>query len=308
MALADLAEGARDYVAASRSPRTLRAYQLDWTDFTTWCNNRGLQSLPAAPTTVVLYITHLADTKKPSTISRRLVSIAQAHKAERHPSPTADESVRLVHAGIRRTLGVATREVRPVVTEDLRRMVATCGNDLIGTRDRALLLLGFAAARRRSELVSLDVHDVAETKDGLVVSVRRSKTDPEGKGMKVGVPYGSFPETCPVRAVKAWKDAAVIEDGPLFRPVDRHGNVGSTGLSDRAVALVVKKRAELAGIDPSEVSGHSLRAGLATSAAAAGVPERVIANTTGHKSMAVLRRYIRGGELFKENAAAAVGL
>jgi len=308
MALADLAEGAGDYVAASRSPRTLRAYELDWWDFTTWCKGQRLKSLPAAPTTVALYITHLADTKKPSTISRRLVSIAQAHKAARYPSPTTDESVRLVHAGIRRTLGVAPREVKPIVTEDLKQMVATCGSDLIGLRDRALLLLGFAAARRRSELVALDVDDVTETKDGFVVTVRRSKTDPEGEGMKVGVPFGSYRETCPVRAVKAWKEAAGIEGGPLFRPVDRHGNLGTTRLSDKAVALVIKKRSELAGIDPSEVSGHSLRAGLATSAAAAGVPERVIANTTGHKSMTVLRRYIRSGELFKENAAAAVGL
>ena len=270
--------------------------------------DRGLSSLPADPTTVALYVTDMADTFKPSTISRRLVSIAQAHKAAGHPSPTTDERVRLVNAGIRRVHGVAPRQVRPVVTEDLRRMVATCGDDPAGVRDRALLLLGFAAALRRSELVALDAADVEETHDGLVVTVRRSKTDQEGAGRKIGVPFGSNPSTCPVRAWRAWVEEAEIADGPLFRGIDRHGNIAAGRLSDRGVALVVKRRAEQAGIDPTTVSGHSLRAGLATSAAAAGVSERAIAATTGHKSMTVLRGYIRDGSLFTENAAAAVGL
>ncbi|MGH7732529.1 MAG: site-specific integrase, partial [Gemmatimonadales bacterium] len=142
----------------------------------------------------------------------------------------------------------------------------------------------------------------------LVVTIRRAKTDQEGAGEKVGVPYGSNPATCPVRTLTAWKEAASITVGPLFRPVDRHGNVAPTALSGLAVALIVKGRAEEAGLDPEDFSGHSLRAGLATSAAAAGVPERIIAATTRHKSMTVLRRYIREGDLFRENAAAAVGL
>jgi integrase len=257
---------------------------------------------------VALYATDMADAFKPSTISRRLVSIAQAHKAAGHPSPTTDERVRLVNAGIRRVHGTAPRQVRPVVTEDLRRMVDACGSDPAGVRDRALLLIGFAAALRRSELVALDFTDVEETREGLVVTVRRSKTDQEGAGRKIGVPYGSNPATCPVRAWRSWVEHSVITDGPLFRGIDRHGNVANSRLGDRGVALTVKRRAERAGIDPDTVSGHSLRAGLASAAAAAGVSERAIAATTGHKSMTVLRGYIRDGNLFNENAAAAVGL
>src|SRR3984957_5910881 len=297
------------YTAASRSEATLRAYESDWAHFGAWCNERGVEALPAAPTVVAMYLTDMADSGyKATTISRRLVSIAQAHKAAGHKSPTSDETVRLVNAGIRRTIGTATRQVRPVVTEDLRVMVATCGEDPAGIRDRALLLLGFAAALRRSELVALDFMDIDKTREGLVVTIRRSKTDQEGEGRRVGGPYGSRPGTCPVRAYEAWVEATGLSDGPVFRPINRHGQMRDDRLSDRGVALIVKRRAETADIDPSLVSGHSLRAGLATSAAAAGVQERVIAQTTGHKSMTVLRRYIREGNLFSENAAAAVGL
>ena len=306
--LVEVAAQARVYVAASRSENTLRAYRADWEHFTFWCDQRNLSSLPADPHTVALYVTDMADTFKPSTISRRLVSIAQAHKAARHPSPSADEGVRLVNAGIRRVHGVAPRQVRPVGTEDLRRMVDTCGGNPAGVRDRALLLIGFAAALRRSELVALDANDIEETHDGLVITVRRSKTDQEGGGRRIGVPYGSNPFTCPVRAWKSWVEEADVTEGPLFRGIDRHGNVAAGRLSDRGVALIVKRRAERTGIDPDTVSGHSLRAGLATAAAAAGVSERAIAATTGHKSMTVLRGYIRDGSLFTENAAAAVGL
>jgi integrase len=308
VALADVASQARSSAAASRSEATRRAYRSDWAHFVAWCGARGLVSLPSDPATVARYVTDMADTFRPSTISRRLVSIAQAHKAGGHPSPTIDERVRLVNAGIRRVHGVAPRQVRPVVTEDLRRMVDSCGSDSAGIRDRALLLLGFAAALRRSELVSLDISDVDERPDGLVVTVRRSKMDQEGVGRKIGVPYGSHPSTCPVRAWRKWIESTGITDGPLFRGVDRHGNIAETRIGDRAVALIVKRRAKAAGIDPDTVSGHSLRAGLATWAAAAGVSERAIAATTGHKSMVVLRSYIRDGSLFTENAAAAVGL
>jgi len=179
---------------------------------------------------------------------------------------------------------------------------------LIGVRDRALLLVGFAGAFRRSELVSLDVADVAFGADGLIVQLRRSKTDQEGEGRKVGLPFGSNPLTCPVRAVRAWLDVAVIVRGPIFRPVDRHGNVAGTQLTDQSVALVVKRCAKAAGLDPRRYAGHSLRSGLATAAAMADVSERAIMAQTGHKSLPMVRRYIRDGSLFRRNAAAAVGL
>ncbi|WP_395089045.1 tyrosine-type recombinase/integrase [Armatimonas sp.] len=179
---------------------------------------------------------------------------------------------------------------------------------LIACRDRALLLLGFAGAMRRSELVGLDVADVVETSDGLVVTIRRSKTDQEGQGRKIGIPYGSKLATCPVRSLRAWKVRAKITAGPLFRQVNRHGKVLEGRLGDRTVALVVKRAVAATGVDVANYAGHSLRAGLATAAAMAGVSERVIQGQTGHKSLPILRRYIREGSLFRENAAAEVGL
>ena len=175
-------------------------------------------------------------------------------------------------------------------------------------RDRALLLLGFAGAFRRSELIGLDRAAVALTTDGLVVTLRRSKTDPEGAGRKIGIPYGSHPETCPVRAFRAWLEASRITAGALFRPINRHAQLGTRRLSAYAVALIVKRYATAAGLNASEFAGHSLRSGLATSAAQAGASERAIMNQTGHRSLNMVRRYIREGSLFRENAAAVVGL
>jgi integrase len=217
--------------------------------------------------------------------------------------------VRLVLAGIRRTHGTAQEGKAPVLTADVRKMVDALPAGAIGVRDRALLLLGFAAALRRSELVGLDVGDVQETTDGLVVRIRKSKTDQEGAGRLVGVPYGSAPATCPVRALRAWLEFRCDVDPALFRHIDWHGKQHKR-LTDKAVARLVKRAADRVGIDPATVAGHSLRAGLATSAAAANVPERVIALQTGHESMTMLRRYIREGALFVlgQNSAAAIGL
>jgi integrase len=187
-------------------------------------------------------------------------------------------------------------------------MVNSLPDTVKGKRDRALLLLGFAGAFRRSELVGLSVEDLQESRDGITVLLRRSKTDQEGEGRKVGIPYGQHPETCPVRALQAWREVAGISEGLLFRAVNKSGKVGGKGLSPIDVARAVKSAAAAAGLNPAFFSGHSLRAGLATAAAAAGVAERVIMATTGHKSERMLRRYIREGNIFRENAAAAVGL
>ena len=156
--------------------------------------------------------------------------------------------------------------------------------------------------------MALDTADVEETADGLVVTIRRSKTDQDGQGRRVGLPYGSNPATCPVRALRAWHAASGITEGPLFRPINRHGQIQDRRLTAQSVALVVKRVAEAAGLDPARFSGHSLRSGLATSAAAAGVSERSIMNQTGHKSVVMVRKYIREGSLFRDNAAAGVGL
>ncbi len=306
--LESVADDARRYVASAKAPATLRAYRSDWAHFTTWCDLHGRSALPAEPETVALYLSDLARVAKPATLQRRLSSISQAHQAAGHPTPTVDPVVRAVHAGIRRTQGTAPIVKAPAVTAELRAMVTHLPGDLRGVRDRAMLLVGFAAALRRSELVALDVADVAETAEGLVVTLRRSKTDPEGAGRRIGVPYGSHPATCPVRALRAWTETAGVVNGPLFVTIDRAGRLGTARASDRAVARAVQRAAQAAGLDPARYAGHSLRAGLATSAAAAGASERSIMNQTSHKSLPMVRRYIRDGSLFSDNAAATVGL
>jgi len=306
--LAEIAADARDYVAASRAENTTLVYRTGWAQFTAWCDEHRVTALPAAPETVACYVADLAKAAKPATIDLRLAAISAAHRAAGHESPTTAEAVRLVRRGVRRTLGTAQRQVRPLTVPELRTMLQGLGSEPAGCRDRALLLLGFAGALRRNELVGLDVADITEGIDGLTVRLRRSKTDQEGAGRTLGIPFGSNPVTCPVRAWRTWLEVSGITEGPAFRPVDRHGHIGSTRLSAQAVALVLKRHAARAGLDPDEMAGHSLRAGLATSAAAAGVPERVIAEQTGHKGTAMLRRYIREGSLFRENAASAVGL
>ena len=264
--------------------------------------------LPALPETVALYLTTLAEWHKASTLTRRISAISQAHQAAGFDSPTQAPVVRQLMKGIRRTLGTAQTGKSPVKVEHLRTIIAGLDPDrALDVRDRALILVGFAGAFRRSELVGLDIEDLEFNENGLVVHLRRSKTDPEGQGRKVGIPYGSTPATCPVRAVEAWMAVLQTDEGPLFRAVDRHGRIHKTRLTPQSVALVVKKLIAKAGI-PGDYAGHSLRAGLATAAAAAGVPERAIMAQTGHRSLATLRKYIREGSLFLENAAAKVGL
>lgn len=298
----------REYIRASKAPNTLRGYQSDWRDFCGWCTSRVLGPLPASPETVAAYIADAADRLKPGSLQRRLNAIAEAHKAIGAESPTHAPVVRSVMKGIRRTKGTAPAQKAPALTDDIRAMVEATDAGLLGARDRALVLLGFAGAFRRSELVSLDVGDCAFGRDGLTVTLRRSKTDQDGAGRKLGIPYGANPDTCPIRVVQSWIEAASIAGGPLFRAVNRHGQVRPNRLSDITVARVVKKLAAAAGLDPAKYAGHSLRAGHATSAAIAGASERAIMNQTGHRSTTMVRRYIRDGNLFRDNSAGKLGL
>ncbi len=222
--------------------------------------------------------------------------------------PTHSPVVANTMKGIGRTLGTAPTQKAPAVTDDIRAMVEAADVGTIGARDRALVLLGFAGAFRRSELVALDVEDCEFSKDGLTVILRQSKTDQEGQGRKVGIPFGSNPETCPVRVLQAWMEEAAISAGPLFRPLNRHGQVKAGRLSGIDVARIVKKVAARAGLDAAKYAGHSLRAGHATSAAIAGASERSIMKQTGHRSVQMVRRYIRDGNLFRDNSGGKLGL
>ncbi len=223
-------------------------------------------------------------------------------------SPAAAPAIRTLIAGIRRSKGTAARQKKPIVVADLERMIAALPANLLGLRDTALLLVGFAGAFRRSELVALNWEDVEFRKEGLVIQIRCSKTDPEGQGRKIAIPYGCRASLCPVRALEAWRDQAGGDAGPLFLGVDRHGNVSRARLSDRAVARAVQRAAERCGLNAGELAGHSLRSGFATAAAAGGASERSIMNQTGHRSLPILRRYIREGSLFQENAVRSTGL
>jgi integrase len=301
-------EKAKEYAGQSRAENTKRAYSSDWRRFGEWCEAQGLEALPASPMTVIAYITSMAERYKVATLQRHLVSISQAHEMNGHPSPVKNKNVRTVMEGIRRAKGSAQDRKAPVLVEDLRRMVEALPATVQGKRDRAMLLIGFAGAFRRSELVALDVGDVEVTRDGLVVTVRRSKTDQEGQGRKVGIPYGSNPATCPVRALQDWLEASEITAGPLFRPVDKGGKVLDRRASHRAVARLVKRLARAAGLDPRRFSGHSLRAGFATQAAMNAASDRSIMKQTGHRSRAMVDRYVRDGSLFRDNAAARLGL
>lgn len=306
-ALESTAEEARNYIQDARSIATRRAYSRDWRDFESWAGLHSLTALPAAPETVSLYLAHLAQTHKPATLTRRLASISIAHQAARHESPTRALLVRETMKGIRRVKGTAQEEKAPATIDIVRRMVAIIPKTNAGLRDRALLLLGFAGAFRRSELASLNYEDLVFTDNGIEITLRRSKTDQEGAGRKVGIPYGSRLETCPVRSTRSWFDNAGICRGPVFLAINRHGHIKGR-LTGASVALIVKRYAAAAGLDAALFAGHSLRAGFATAAALAGVSERLIQKQTGHKGVTMLRKYIREGDLWRENAAADVGL
>ena len=301
-------EQAREFIRASKAESTLRGYRADWRDFLAWCESHGLRPLPASPEVVASYIAERAGRLKVGSIQRRLNAIAEAHKAVGLESPTSSGMVRNTLKGIRRSMGTAPAQKAPALTDDIRTMVEMAGDGTIGARDRALILLGFAGAFRRSELVSLDIEDCAFSKDGLTIALRRSKTDQEGTGRKIGIPYGSNPETCPVRTIQAWIEQAGISTGRLFRSINRHGQVQAGRLSPIDVARIVKKLAERAGLDPAKYAGHSLRAGHATAAAISGASERSIMKQTGHRSVQMVRRYIRDGSLFRENSAGKLGL
>ena len=304
----DLSDELARFEKKALPENTRRAYANDWKDFRIWCARRSRVALPATPETVALYLTARSRTHKVSSLSRRLTVIGKVHRAWGKQSPATDERVRRAWRGILRDKGEAPDRKTPTLTADVRKMVATLADDLAGTRDRALLLLGFAGAMRRGELVAVNVGDLQLTDDGFVIRIRRSKTDQTGRGRKVGIPYGRHATTCPVKAMLTWLERSRIDRGAVFRKVNRHGRLEGVRLSGRSVAEIVKRACRAVGLRASDFSGHSLRAGLATAAAMAGVDERSIQEQTGHKSLKVLRTYIREGSLFRNNAARKVGL
>lgn len=288
------------YVSASLSENTKRAYSCDLSHFLEWGG-----AIPASSELVARYLAVHAEIMSPFTLARRLVAIGKAHAAERLENPCKTELVRSVLRGIRRVHGSAQRQVDPLLREDVLAVIDALPSTLKGIRDRALLLIGFAGAFRRSELVGLNVEDVKFVAEGLILKLRRSKTDQDGEGRDIGIPFARS-RACPVKALRAWLDQAAITEGPIFRGVAKGGRIQPLAMTSQSVALVIKHYAAKVGLDPEKFSGHSLRAGLITSAAKLGVSTHKIRQQSGHRSDAMLSRYIRDGEVFIGNAAGAV--
>lgn len=286
--------GVRQYLDATLACNSLRAYRADLKHFMAWGG-----CIPASPESVARYLACYANRLASSTLSRRLVAIARAHAAQGLASPTDSELVRATLQGVRRARGSAVHQVAALQKVQIVQMVRGL-TGLSGLRDKALLLIGFASALRRSELVALNVEDIRFTPEGVVIRLRRSKTDQEGKGRDIAIPHVNG-QHCPNRILRAWLKTVCITTGAVFRRINRYGQVLPGRLTAQSVALIVKRRAEAVGLDPALFSGHSLRAGFVTNAAKSGASSSSIRGQTGHKSDAMLQRYIRDSQLFSDN-------
>lgn len=295
------------YLGASSSENTRLAYRKAWKDFEAFCRTHRFTPLPAKPETIMAYLTWLADAGyKPSTIQVRLSAITFVHERKyagnpNYVNPAQSEMVSVVMSGIRRELRGSASRKDPITRSELNKMIDELPHDLHGMRDRAIMLLGFAGALRRSEIVSLDVKHVRFTSKGMTITLPYSKTDQAGEGMSKTMTR-SKGKLCPVKALEAWITEAGIDRGPIFRGIDKWGHVRNTRLSDRAIAIIVKQAAEMAGLGAFDFSGHSLRAGFVTQAADDGLQEWMIQKVTGHKSADVLRRYIRNDRKAQSDA------
>jgi len=293
-------ENVRQYLEQSVSHNTRRAYKSDLQHFVSWGG-----TIPCDDKMVTSYLADHAQILSIATLTRRLASISKAHTVKNMTSPTSSDLVKMTMRGIKRAHGKPQQRVSPILKEDLTAMLAHIQPGNKGTRDKALLLIGFAGALRRSELSAITYTDLEFVAQGLKLNIPRSKTDQSGEGRIIGIPFGRG-RVCPVKALKDWLCVSEIKSGPVFRSVKKGGAINPDRLSTRAIADIIKHYAFKTGLDPSKYSGHSLRAGLVTSAAQNGISSWVIRRTTGHKSDAMLFRYIRVGDLFLDNAAGAL--
>ncbi len=303
--LDDLFNKAREFAEAGISENTRRSYKNDWTHFAAWCQKVGLVECPAEHTTICLYITELAHGGfSVATIRRRMATITKYHRIAQFPSPVDNEQVRTIFSGIRRTLGVAQNKKKALLTADIQAMLAHLPDKLIGVRDRALLLLGFVLFNRRSELARISVGDLEFGDQGVMVWIRSSKTDQEGKGKCYGIHFGQHQRTCPVLALQQWLTLADITDGPAFR----HGNVGENPLHDGSIARIIKRYAVKAGLNPADYSGHSLRRGGITTAIMNGASIPATMKHSRHANMDSFQGYVQEARIWSENITSRLGL
>lgn len=312
------------YAEAARAPSTLRGYRSDWREFTAWCADRGqLEPLPASPASVTSYLSDLAQAgAKVGTMSRRLSAIRFVHQLQNQADPTRNARVVAVWEGIRRTHGAPPEQAAPLMPPELFDVLDACPTtktwrtpgrpaepDLAGARDRVLLLVGFVAALRRSELAALTVDQIAEHPNGLVLTLPRSKTNQTGEHVEVVVlPRAGNPDRCPVKAIERWRELAGFADGPLLRPVGKSNTAAARSLNPDSVNTLVQQAVARAGLDPAPYSAHSLRAGFVTYAHLRGASDRAIAHQTRHRSLATLGGYVRVQKAWVDNAATVLGL
>ena len=302
--MSELSCQALAYIENAKTANTLRAYGADWQDFVAYCVEAGADSLPAAPETIANYLAVRADALKPATLTRRLTAIRAAHAEQGFSTrnPASAPIVRLTLAGIKRTKGTRQTAKAPLLSSDLERLVtADVFHGLTGLRDRALLLLGFAAALRRSELAAVRAEHLTFTADGVVLLLPRSKGDQMGRGAEIAIPYARTPLLCPVRALLAWMSAAHVQHGPVFQAIDQRGRLSGMAINPRTVAEIVKRYAARLGCNTAIYSGHSLRRGFATDAAAHGVELPAIMRQTRHKSEHQAMRYVEAGRKFVDS-------
>lgn len=297
-------ESARRYARASKSAGTIRAYGSALKTFHAWCAERQLIAVPAEVETVVNFLSDEADAgRKSSSIAQKAAAIRWAHKTAGYASPTETEAVQNVMRGIRREIGTAPVQKLPATAERIIALVAHVPASLVGKRDKAMLLLGFAGAFRRSELAAIEYEDLTFGKDGVDVLIRKSKTDQEGQGHTIAVPHGNHLK--PVEALQAWIDASGIKSGPIFRAVSRSDKLAEDAVTGHTVANVVKRYAKAAGLDVDMFSGHSLRAGFVTSAADRGADLNRIMDVSRHVDPRTVRTYIRRADRYKDHAGSA---
>jgi len=277
----------------SKASNTLRAYKADYRDFAGFCIKHGFKPMPTDPKILSLYLTHLSQTCKFSTLKRRLASISVIHKLSGHYIDIKHPMITENLMGIKRKNGSHQKAKKPILINDLKAIIDVIDkekNEKKKFKNRALILVGFAGGFRRSELVEIKIGDIDFVPEGVKIFIKRSKTDQSGEGMTKGIPYFSNSKYCPVISLKNWLEKKEIKDDKIF------------DLSDKSVALIIKKYTAIAGLDSNKYSGHSLRSGFATSAAELGAEERSIMAMTGHKTTQMVRRYIQEANLFKNNA------
>ena len=294
---------ARQSIYIARADNTIKAYESDWNDFCDWCDYHHVSAFPAIPETIVNYINDLADNAKANTVARRISALTENFDAAGiQDNPCRFPIVKNALRGIKRMKGVIQHGKLPILFDDIKEMLTYLdGDTLQQTRDKAILLVGFYGAMRRSEIANLDIDDIQFTRLGMLLTLRKSKTDQYDQGQLIAIPIVQDKNICAVHALKEWIRLSGITSGPVFRGFTRSHTIRKTRISDKTIALIVKHYVALMGMDPREYGAHSLRHGFATTAAQHHVEEREIMRQTRHRSQAVVRRYIDEADRLIDN-------